>query len=159
PGWYGVASVKWLTRIEVIDRPFHGYYQSKKYVIQQRSSKGIETVPVGPMAVKSEILRPGPDAVLGVGTNRIFGVAWAGEEAVARVEISADHGKTWNDAELMGLRAPYSWTLWEYLWEVAVPGRYALSARATSTSARVQPEHHDPLLGGYMIHFSRPIPI
>lgn len=159
PGWYGVASVKWLTRIEVIDRPFQGYFQSKKYVIQQHTSKGIETVPVGPMAVKSEILRPGSDSVLGMGTNRVFGVAWAGEEAVARVEISTDHGKTWNEAELMGLRAPYSWTLWEYLWEVAVPGKYSLLARATSTSGRVQPDQHDPLLGGYMIHFSRPIPV
>jgi DMSO/TMAO reductase YedYZ molybdopterin-dependent catalytic subunit len=159
PGWYGVASVKWLTRIEVIDHPFPGYYQTKKYVIQQRTSGGVETVPLGPMAVKSEILRPASDAVLGLGTNRLFGVAWAGEEAVARVEISTDGGKNWNDAELMGLRAPYSWTLWEYLWEVAVPGSYSLLARAVSASGRVQPEQHDPLLGGYMIHFSRPIPV
>jgi DMSO/TMAO reductase YedYZ molybdopterin-dependent catalytic subunit len=144
PGWYGVASVKWLTRIDVI---------------QQRTGGGIETVPLGPMAVKSEILRPAPGAVLGLGTNRLFGVAWAGEEAVARVEISTDGGKNWNEAELMGLRAPYSWTLWEYLWEVAVPGTYSLLARAVSTSGRVQPEQHDPLLGGYMIHFSRPIPV
>src|SRR5205823_12856305 len=64
PGWYGVASVKWLTRIEVIDRPFQGYYQSKKYVIQRRIGREVETVPVGPMAVKSEILRPAADAVL-----------------------------------------------------------------------------------------------
>src|SRR6266849_9010674 len=104
PGWYGVASVKWLTRIEVIDRSFQGYYQSKKYVIQRRTSRGVETVPVGSMAVKSEILRPASDAVLGVGTYRLFGVAWGGEEAVARVEISTDNGKNWNDAELMGLR-------------------------------------------------------
>jgi len=156
PGWYGVASVKWLTRIEVIDRPFQGYYQSKKYVIQQRTSRGIETVPVGSMAVKSEILRPASGAVLGVGTNRLFGVAWAGEHAVARVEVSTDGGHSWIAAELTGLRAPYSWTLWEYLWEVAVPGEYSLMSRAVSADGRVQPTHHDPLLGGYMIHFSRP---
>jgi len=159
PGWYGVASVKWLTRIEVIDRSFQGYYQTKKYVIQRRTSQGIETVPLGPMPVKSEIIRPAPGTVLGVGTNRVFGVAWAGEEAVAHVEVSTDGGQNWSDAELMGLRAPYSWTLWEYLWEAAVPGDYSLLARAVSACGRVQPDQHDPLLGGYMIHFARPIPV
>src|SRR5207247_3282443 len=63
PGWYGVASVKWLTRIEVIDRPFQGYYQTKKYVIQRRLGQSVETVLVSSMAVKSEILRSASDAV------------------------------------------------------------------------------------------------
>jgi DMSO/TMAO reductase YedYZ molybdopterin-dependent catalytic subunit len=156
PGWYGVASVKWLTRIEVIDRPFDGYFQTKKYVVQHPGKLGVENVPVGAMAVKSEILRPISGGALGVGTNRLFGVAWAGERAVDRVEVSVDGGQTWNSAELMGLRAPYSWTLWEYLWEVATPGEYSLLSRAVSTDGRVQPIEHDPLLGGYMIHFSRP---
>ncbi len=156
PGWYGVASVKWLRRIEILDRTFQGYFQTKKYVIQRPVSRGEETVPVGAMAVKSEILRPRPDSVLGLGTNRLFGVAWAGEEAVARMEVSTDGGDSWNEAELMGLRAPYSWTLWEYLWEVAQPGEYSLMARATSAGGRVQPRAHDPRLGGYMIHFIRP---
>jgi hypothetical protein len=108
------------------------------------------------MAVKSEILRPRPGSLLGVGTNRLFGVAWAGEEAVARVEISTDGGRSWNAADLTGLRAPYSWTLWEYLWEVAQPGQYSLMARAISTGGREQPRAHDPRCGGYMIHFVRP---
>src|SRR6266404_2645324 len=156
PGWYGVASVKWLKRIEVLDRPFKGYFQTTKYTIQQRTARGEETVVLGPMAVKSEIIRPSPDAVLGLGTNRLFGVAWAGEEAVARVGVSTDGGHTWEQAELIGPRAPYSWTLWEYLWEVAEPGDYTLFTRAEAESGTVQPVRHDPLLGGYMIHFSRP---
>jgi DMSO/TMAO reductase YedYZ molybdopterin-dependent catalytic subunit len=156
PGWYGVASVKWVTRIEVIDRPFQGYFQTKKYVVDRRTKNGAETVPVGPMAVKSEILRPTFGSVLGMGTNRLFGVAWAGEHAVAGVEVSTDGGQNWSAAELMGLRAPYSWTLWEYLWEVAIAGEYSLLSRAVSADGRVQPTEHDSLLGGYMIHFSRP---
>jgi DMSO/TMAO reductase YedYZ molybdopterin-dependent catalytic subunit len=157
PGWYGVASVKWLTHVEVINRPFDGYYQTKKYVIQRSASNGPETVPVGAMAVKAEILRPASGAVLGLGTNRLFGVAWAGEHAVTRVDVSTDGGKSWSEAELTGLRAPYSWTLWEYLWEVAIPGEYSLLSRAVSADGRMQPADHDPLLGGYMIHFSRPL--
>ncbi|HYT92244.1 MAG TPA: sulfite oxidase [Gemmataceae bacterium] len=159
PGWYGVASVKWLARIEVLNRPFHGYFQTTKYTVQRRNPDGVETVVVGPMAIKSEVIRPQLNEVLGVGTNRLFGVAWAGPEAVARVEVSADGGRTWAEAELMGPRAPYSWTLWEYLWEVATPGDYTILARATSATGRVQPIEHDPLNGGYLIHHCRPRPV
>jgi hypothetical protein len=151
-----VASVKWLERIEVLDRPFQGYFQTKKYTVQEQTSGGPRTVVVGPMPVKAEIVRPEADAVLGVGTNRLFGVAWAGEQAMARVAVSTDGGLTWQSAELIGPRAPYSWTLWEYLWEVAEPGEYTLLARAEAESGAIQPLRHDPLLGGYMIHFSRP---
>ncbi|HEV3117177.1 MAG TPA: sulfite oxidase, partial [Gemmataceae bacterium] len=159
PGWYGVASVKWLQRIVALAEPFTGYFQTKKYTIQKRTSKGDAITIVGPMAVKSEIIRPSAGAVLGVGTNRLFGVAWAGEEAVARVEVSTDAGRTWTVAELIGPRAAYSWTMWEYLWEVTVPGDYELLVRATSAAGRVQPLGHDPLLGGYMIHYARPTPV
>src|SRR6266851_650468 len=156
PGWYGVASVKWLQRIEVLDRPFQGYFQTKKYTVQRQTSDGPRTVVVGPMAVKAEIVRPGAGAVVGLGTNRLFGVAWAGEEDGARVGVSTDGGHNWEHAELIGPRAPYSWTLWEYLWEVAEPGDYTLVVRAEAESGALQPLRHDSLLGGYMIHFSRP---
>jgi DMSO/TMAO reductase YedYZ molybdopterin-dependent catalytic subunit len=156
PGWYGVASVKWLQRIELIDHAFTGYFQSVKYTVERHARGVTETVVVGAMAVKSEIIRPATGTTVGVGTNRIFGVAWAGEEAVARVELSTDGGESWSDAELLGPRAPYSWTLWEYLWEVAQPGDYRLISRAISITGQVQPSEHDPLNGSYQIHFSRP---
>lgn len=157
PGWYGVASVKWLNRISAIDRRFQGYYQTRKYTIQHRTFHGVETVVVGPMSVKSEIIRPRADEVLGIGTSRLFGVAWAGEEAVAAVEISTDGGQSWNRATLVGPSALYSWSMWEYLWEVATPGEYSILSRAISAGGRVQPLDHDPLHGGYQIHHSRPI--
>jgi DMSO/TMAO reductase YedYZ molybdopterin-dependent catalytic subunit len=156
PGWYGVASVKWLRSIEAIAQPFKGYFQSVKYTVQRRTSDGLEVEVLGPMAVKSEIIRPQTGAVLGIGTNRLFGIAWAGEEAVARVEVSTDGGTSWNSASLVGPQATYSWVMWEYLWEVAQPGPYSLLARAVSASGRQQPADHDPLDGGYRIHHSRP---
>jgi DMSO/TMAO reductase YedYZ molybdopterin-dependent catalytic subunit len=156
PGWYGVASVKWLGRIEVIDHVFQGYFQTRKYTIQRPGRSGLETVVVGPMAVKSEIVRPRADEVLGIGINRLFGVAWGGPEAIATVEISTDDGQSWNQADLIGPQEPHSWTLWEYLWEVVEAGEYTLLARAASTSGQVQPLGHDALNGGYQIHFSRP---
>src|SRR5262245_4366307 len=78
PGWYGVASVKWLRCIEAVEQPFRGYYQTVKYTIQRVTGRGQEMIVVGPMAVKSEIIRPRAGETLGLGTNRLFGVAWAG---------------------------------------------------------------------------------
>ena len=95
--------------------------------------------------------------MLGLGGNRLFGVAWAGEDSVSRVEVSTDGGATWSDATLMGPQAPYSWTLWEYLWEAESPGEYTVQVRATSSRGRVQPADHDALNGGYLIHHSRPL--
>jgi hypothetical protein len=107
--------------------------------------------------VKSEIVRPTDGAVLGIGANRIFGMAWAGEEAVAAVEVSVDGGRSWQRADLQGPRAPFSWTAWEYLWEKSFPGYYSILARAISESGQIQPADHDRAFGGYLITFSRPI--
>jgi DMSO/TMAO reductase YedYZ molybdopterin-dependent catalytic subunit len=156
PGWYGVASVKWLRRIEVVTEPFRGYFQSVKYTIGRKTERGVETEIVGPMMPKSEIIRPRDGDVLYLGANRLFGASWAGEDSVSRVEVSKDGGSTWSDATLIGPQAPYSWTLWEYLWEAHDPGEIVVLARATSSRGRVQPASHDPLHGGYLIHHSRP---
>jgi hypothetical protein len=95
--------------------------------------------------------------VLGIGTNRIAGLAWAGEEAIAEVNVSTDGGQTWAPANLVGPQAPYSWNAWEYLWEQPRPGNYSILARATSTAGRTQATQYDPLYLGYMISYSRPL--
>lgn len=159
PGWYGVSSVKWLTGIEAVNSEFQGYFQTVKYTIQRLTGRGNQTESVGAMPVKSEIIRPQSQAELGIGTNRLFGLAWAGEDAVAAVEVSVDGGHSWNRAELIGPQAPYSWNLWEYLWEVVVPAEYTLLSRAISEGGQVQPTKHDAGRGGYLINFSRPVPV
>ncbi len=156
PGWYGVASVKWLSRIEVIDHAFKGYFQTKKYTVRRPGGDGEETSVVGAMVVKSAFVRPQPSQTLTVGRQRLFGVAWAGEEQVARVDVSTDNGLTWNAARLLDPAAPYSWTFWEYAWNVEKPGQYSLRVRATTADGTSQPEEHDALRGGYMINFIRP---
>ena len=157
PGWYGVASVKWLSRIEAADAPFGGYFQTVKYTITQQSGGGARREIVGPMPVKSEIVRPLDGATLGAGANRIFGMAWAGEHAVEAVEVSVDSGENWQRAHVHGQMAAYSWVPWEYLWEVGGSGSYTIVARAVSANGHVQPMRHDSDRGGYLINFSRPI--
>jgi len=151
--------VKWLRRVEVVSIPFHGYFQSVKYTYQRKTERGFETEIVGPMMPKSEIVRPRAGELLSLGDQRVFGAAWAGEDSVSRVQASTDGGETWNDATMMGPQAPYSWTLWEYRWRVESTGEHEILARATSSSGRVQPEDHEPLNGGYLIHHSRPLQV
>jgi hypothetical protein len=150
-----VASVKWLTRIEVIDHVFQGYFQTRKYTVLDGGCTAI----VQRMAVKSEIVRPRAGENLTVGPQRIFGVAWAGEEEIARVEVSTDGGRSWSEADLLGPDARYSWTLWEHHWTAPAPGTYVLLARAVTTSGQAQPAEHDPRRGGYMINYCRPRPV
>ena len=156
PGWYGVASVKWLTGIHFTDKQFKGYYQSTKYTVNRRTASGMCTEVVGEMQPKSEILQPVDGGQVGVGLNRIFGVAWAGPDAVAAVEVSTDGGRNWTQANLIGMTAHYSWTMWEYSWRPAQTGVCRLLSRAVSSGGRMQPMRHDPLNGGYLIHHSRP---
>jgi hypothetical protein len=104
-------------------------------------------------------VRPFASEALALGKQRVFGLAWAGEEPVGKVELSTDGGQTWRQADLLGPWAPYSWTLWESLWNVKNAGSYELLSRATSITGRTQPTEYDPRYSGYMIHFSRPIPV
>ena len=127
--------------------------------LQHRTGGGVRTDVVGPMPVKSEIIRPVDGSVLGIGANRLFGMAWAGEHAVAAVEVSVDEALSWRRAELHGPTAKFSWTPWELLWKAAKPGEYRILARAVSENGEVQPMRHDMDRGGYLINFSRPISV
>lgn len=159
PGWYGVASVKWLRRMRVIDHPYQGYFQTVKYSVDRPAGPAKRREPLGPGSVKSEILFPRAGTRLPAGTVRVAGLAWAGEERVARVDVSTDGGRTWHAAHLTGLRQPYSWCQWESLWTVTAPGNYALVARAHSESGRTQPFEYDPDNLGYLINTVRPVEV
>jgi DMSO/TMAO reductase YedYZ molybdopterin-dependent catalytic subunit len=144
-GWYGMASVKWLTRLVVTDRPYQGYFQTFMYSIWERLAGVPNLVPVGAMEVKSEIARPILMEVLPAKTNyRVFGAAWAGESTVAKVELSTDGGNSWREAKLRDKSAPFTWRRWEYEWRTPDKnGRHILMARATDARGRVQPMRRD----------------
>jgi DMSO/TMAO reductase YedYZ molybdopterin-dependent catalytic subunit len=156
PGWYGVASVKWLQRIRIIDRAYPGYFQTTKYSIDRVVDGTKRRVPLGPGIVKSEILQPTSGAVLQPGRHRIIGLAWAGEDRVTRVEVSVDGGVSWKDASLIGLQESYSWTQWEMRWDVTACGEHTLMARAHSARGEVQPFAYNPDNLGYLINSVTP---
>jgi hypothetical protein len=127
-----------------------------KYSIDRATSTGKRRLPLGPAVVKSEILFPHERESLATGTNRIAGVAWAGEERVARVDVSTDGGKTWQAAQLKGIQQPYSWCQWEALWTTTNSGDYSLMARAHTESGQAQPFEYDADNLGYLINIVRP---
>ena len=89
-GWYGMASVKWLTRIVVTDQPHLGFWQTMDYSIWERRDDGPHVTPVTAMLPKAVITAPTLDDAVVAGSNvAVAGMAWAGERTVEKVEVSA----------------------------------------------------------------------
>jgi DMSO/TMAO reductase YedYZ molybdopterin-dependent catalytic subunit len=87
PGWFGMASVKWLQRIVVTREPFNGYYQSIDYTYWEERDGMPTLVPLAEMRVKAQIARPHMDELVAAGQEyRVHGAAWGGEHDVVKVE-------------------------------------------------------------------------
>ena len=161
PGWYGVASVKWLTRLVVTDRPFNGHFQSVDYAIWERANGLPTRVPITEMQVKSQIARPDMHEAVAAGSvYRIYGAAWTGDSEIALVEVSTDGGLTWQATKLLGKPTRFTWRFWEMKWKVpAQHGRVTLLSRATDARGRTQPLLRQPDAENYLIHHSLPIDV
>jgi len=139
PGWYAVASVKWLTEIELIDHAFAGHYQYDKYQYEWKRDGQIVREPVTLQAVRCLITEPAPYQRLQPGELTIRGVAWSGAAPIARVEVSVADG-TWREAQLVGDRKRHSWQRWELITRVVAGGTVTIRARATDLAGRTQPD-------------------
>jgi DMSO/TMAO reductase YedYZ molybdopterin-dependent catalytic subunit len=145
PGWYGMASVKWLARIDVLERPFDGLQQAIGY--HYRKVAGDPGVPVTYARVKSLIAPPGiPDwytrrRLVERGTVRLAGRAWSGAGvAIARVEVAVDGA--WRDAAVEPQAERFAWQAWRHDWD-ATPGEHELACRATDATGATQPLEPD----------------
>lgn len=138
PGWYAVASVKWLTSIRVIGCQFDGYYQAEKYQYEIVTDGKVDRQPVTLQQVRSLIIEPRPDQKLAPGEVVIRGVAWSGAAPIARVEVSMDDGP-WQPATLVGERQRGRWQWWQLAAQFDQPGAVSIRARATDLAGRAQP--------------------
>jgi DMSO/TMAO reductase YedYZ molybdopterin-dependent catalytic subunit len=145
PGWYGMDSVKWLVQIEALTRPDTSYFMTQAYIARRLETIGSAQRPVTRMQVKSQIARPLNGELIALGPYAVRGAAWAGENDVAKVEVSTDGGGTWAAASLGTEARPYSWKLWEYHWHPRTPGLHTLLARASDNHGRTQPNSPDSL--------------
>jgi len=161
PGWYAAASVKWLTRIVVSDRPFAGYFQTIDYSYWEKRDGMPTLVPIQALNVKAEIARPAiGEAVPAKSNYRMHGAAWTSDVAIVKVEISDNSGATWQDAKLIGQPVPNAWQLWEFAWRTpAVPGKVTILARATDARGRTQRREHQADRGHYLISHCLPIAV
>ena len=137
PGVEGNASVKWLRRIEVADQPFMTREETSKYTdpLPDGTARMFSLV----MDAKSLITEPAyPDRLEGPGWREIRGLAWSGRGKIARVEVSVDGGRQWQNATLdepvlskchTRFRLPWEWKGQETV----------LISRATDETGYVQP--------------------
>ena len=154
PGWYGMASVKWLRRISVLREGFTGFFQTDRYIIEEDDG---ETVPVAQIHVKSLISWPEENTTLPLDSQVIHGMAWSGFAHIAKVEVSDDGGETWSQADLVGPRYRYYWQQWHFSWTPKSAGHYTLVARATDEDGNAQPMETRWNSLGYIINGVRPV--
>jgi DMSO/TMAO reductase YedYZ molybdopterin-dependent catalytic subunit len=161
PGHFGMASVKWLTRIHAVREPFGGYWQTSDYGYWDRLDGLPVRRPLGELMLKSEIARPREYETLAPSQiYTIAGIAWAGETEVTEIAVSTDGGQTWAGAEFLDPPQRYAWRRWQLDWRTPeTPGRYTLLSRAKDANGRVQPERHDPSYGSYVINHPLPIDV
>ena len=113
PGFEGIYNVKWLRRIKVVDRYYMTYNDYGH--IQKDEEIAALTFQWGP---KSVITFPsGGQQLAGPGVYQISGLAWSGGGRVTKVEISADNGQTWKQAEIRGEVHPKAHTRFGMAWK------------------------------------------
>ena len=146
PGWYGVANVKWLKRIEVTDHRFAGRYMARDYVtIREDESDHWTFETVSHYRLKSAPAK----VVVNDGRYTIFGVAWGAP--IAAVEVRIDDGP-WRRAELVGPRHKarrkpgFAWRFWTLPWPSPSDGEHEITSRAIDVDGNVQPAPDDPFL-------------
>jgi len=141
PGWFGVSWVKWLNRIEVIDRRYMSRFMATDYVTLKGEERADKTIwrltSVGPMNVKSIIARA---VKLKDGTVRLTGAAWGDGTPLKAVEVRIDDGP-WQAAKID--RTPkdkFTWRFFTFDWKAPTAGEHRIVSRATDVEGRVQPE-------------------
>jgi DMSO/TMAO reductase YedYZ molybdopterin-dependent catalytic subunit len=161
PGHYGMASVKWLTRIHAVTEPLQGYWQTSDYGYWDHANGMPIRRPLGEMKVKSEITRPTVyERLVPNQPYTITGVSWAGEAETTRIAVSTDGGLTWAEGTFLDPLQRYAWRRWKFDWITPRrPGQYTLMARAQDAQGRAQPDQHDPSYGSYVIDHPLPIEV
>jgi DMSO/TMAO reductase YedYZ molybdopterin-dependent catalytic subunit len=140
PGWYGMASVKWLRSIEAIAEPFEGYQQARTY--RFKTDADDPGIPVSRIRVRALMTPPGiPDyfsrrRLVDAGTVTLAGRAWGGRTPIQRVEVGVDG--IWAEADLAPAVGEFAWSPWTFDWD-AQPGVHTLACRATDADGETQP--------------------
>jgi DMSO/TMAO reductase YedYZ molybdopterin-dependent catalytic subunit len=158
PGWYGVANVKWLTRIEVTDHRYAGRFMARNYVQVREEERDGQTLWTF-ATVSHERLKSAPAKVIRVGSRYfVVGVAWGAP--IASVEVRIDDGP-WTAAKLSGdpprrkKSRGYAWRFWIFDWGTPKPGEHQITSRAFDVDGNMQPAPDDPFLASKVTYWER----
>ncbi|HXL35620.1 MAG TPA: molybdopterin-dependent oxidoreductase [Ktedonobacteraceae bacterium] len=138
PGIYGMKHCKWLTRIEVVNYDYKGYWQQRGWsdAAPVRMTSRIDT-PLTGSTIKANQ------------TTYIAGVAFSGNKGISEVDVSTDAGQNWQRAILKQPLSSFTWVLWELAWQPPKTGSYTVVARAIDLEGNVQiPNEEPPLPNG-----------
>lgn len=142
PGWYGMSQIKWLTRIEVTDRPYEGRHMARNY----QSLRAVKS-PEGTLWLDSSISRNNLKSVIARVTRRavaerfeykIAGAAWGGPARIDRIEVQIDGG-VWLRASIDQRAGDAAWVLWSTPWREPAAGEHILVSRAINARGDIQP--------------------
>jgi DMSO/TMAO reductase YedYZ molybdopterin-dependent catalytic subunit len=140
PGWYGMAHVKWLSRVEAVTKPFEGYQQKVAYLYKQFSDDAGQ--PVTRMRPRALMAPPGFAEFLSrrrtveCGPVEIGGRAWSGMGSIVKVEFGVDG--EWRAAKVHESAGQFAWSRWSAEWDAA-PGEHVLTCRAADSAGNIQP--------------------
>jgi DMSO/TMAO reductase YedYZ molybdopterin-dependent catalytic subunit len=142
PGWYGIANVKWLKRIEVRDTRFMSKLMARDYVTIREEEHNGETV-WAETSVGRALLKSAPAKVTRNDSGyQIVGAAWGAP--IDKVEVKIDDGP-WQQATIdHGEEAEFAWKIWSLDWAKPSPGEHTVTSRAIDTSGHIQPAMDDP---------------
>jgi DMSO/TMAO reductase YedYZ molybdopterin-dependent catalytic subunit len=158
PGWYSTYWIKMLSDIEVLDQPDDNFWMKTAYTIpdtphadMKPGRTGVKMVPINRMVPRSFItnIKDG-DRIPAAHPVQARGIAFGGDSGVAKVDFSADGGKTWRAARLGKDEGKYSFRQWHAGFSFAAPGSQTLMVRCTNTAGEVQPDAANWNPSGFM---------
>src|SRR5467141_598319 len=167
PGWYSTYWVKMISDIEVLDKPDDNYWTKTAYTIPDTphanvtpGQTGVKMVPINRMVPRSFITNIKAGASVSAGASTLArGIAFGGGTGVAKVDFSADGGKTWQPAKLGKDEGKYSFRQWETNFTLADKGAHSLMVRCTNSDGVTQPDAANWNASGFMRNVVETTPV
>ena len=158
PGWYSTYWIKMLSDIEVLDTPDDNYWMKTAYLIPDTpradikpGQAGVTMVPINRMLPRSFITNLAAGARLKAGARvKLRGLAMGGDSGVAKVEVSADGGQSWQAAKLGRDEGAYSFRQWNAELVMGRAGEASLAVRCANRVGEVQPDVSNWNPSGFM---------
>jgi DMSO/TMAO reductase YedYZ molybdopterin-dependent catalytic subunit len=170
PGWYGIANVKWLKRIEVIDHRYANRFMARDYVTIREQERDGQTLWTFTNVGRARLKSAPAKVTRHHGQYSVMGAAWGAP--IASVEIQIDDGPwtrtlldpptplmantevedetltvgTAEEQGMLGKGYGYAWKFWRFHWWTPTRGEHTIRSRAFDIRGIVQPALDDAFL-------------